>query len=132
MIVRFKSNLLVVTAESEEERESLVCWSGDLDGDAFILKLQDPQTFCLLSAGPEAEVRREPITRRRSVVPDGKRRRRHSKNQSRRRYYAKHRAIRFANRFWNPSDGTKEEAESEPNQEILVEENMQSVHPVDQ
>ncbi|MBU6172627.1 MAG: hypothetical protein KGQ60_02425 [Planctomycetes bacterium] len=42
-------------------------------------------------------------------MPDGKRRRRHSKNQSRRRYYAKHRAIRFANRFWNPCDITKVE-----------------------
>lgn len=61
MIVRFKSNLLVVTAETEDERESLVCWSGDLDGYAFILKQQDPQSFRLISAGPEAEVRREPI-----------------------------------------------------------------------
>lgn len=61
MIVRFKSNLLVVTAGSEDERESLVGWPGDLDGYAFILKRQDPQTFCLIAAGPEAEVRREPI-----------------------------------------------------------------------
>ncbi len=61
MIVRLKSNLLVVTAESEDERESLVCWSGDLDGNAFLLKLQDKQTFCLISLGLEAELRSEPI-----------------------------------------------------------------------
>ena len=61
MIVRFKSDLLVVSAESEDERESLVCWSEDLEGCVFILKRQDEQTFRLISAGPEAEARREPI-----------------------------------------------------------------------
>jgi len=61
MIVRFKSNLLVVSAESEAERESLVCWSKDLNGCVFILKGVDEQTFRLISAGPEAEARREPI-----------------------------------------------------------------------
>lgn len=70
MIVRFQSNLLVVTAESEDERESLVCWSEDLDGCVFILKRQDEQTFRLISAGPELEARREPINvTSRSLAP---------------------------------------------------------------
>ncbi|MEM7454853.1 MAG: hypothetical protein AAF456_10935, partial [Planctomycetota bacterium] len=35
------------------------------------------------------------------AMPDGKRRRRHSENPARRRWYAQHRARRFATRLWN-------------------------------
>ena len=61
MIVRLKQNLLVVTAESEQERESLVLWGGEVDGHIFRLTLQDAQTFRLTAIGPEAEARHEPI-----------------------------------------------------------------------
>lgn len=61
MIVRLKSDLLVVTAESEEERGALVAWAANVDSHAFVLRLQDSQTFRLTSLGPEAEARREPI-----------------------------------------------------------------------
>ena len=61
MMVRLKENLLVVTAESEEERESLVLWGGSLNGYVFRLTLQDSQTFRLMVVGPEAEACREPI-----------------------------------------------------------------------
>jgi predicted NAD-dependent protein-ADP-ribosyltransferase YbiA (DUF1768 family) len=61
MIVRLKQSLLIVTAEGEEERESLLSWGGELDGHVFRLTLQDSQTFRLTAIGPEAEVRREPI-----------------------------------------------------------------------
>ena len=61
MIVRLKHRLLVVTAESEAERESLSSWGGELDGHVFRLTLQDSQTFRLTAIGPEAEARREPI-----------------------------------------------------------------------
>ncbi len=33
-------------------------------------------------------------------MPDGNRRRRHSDNQAKRRWYAQHRAHRFRKRFW--------------------------------
>ena len=61
MIVRLKENLLVVTAESHEERESLVSWGGGVDGYVFRLTLQDAQTFRMTVVGPEAEACREPI-----------------------------------------------------------------------
>jgi predicted NAD-dependent protein-ADP-ribosyltransferase YbiA (DUF1768 family) len=61
MIVRFKTNLLVVTAEGEEERASLLSWCSELDGYVFRLSLQDSQTFRLTALGPEAEACREPI-----------------------------------------------------------------------
>jgi predicted NAD-dependent protein-ADP-ribosyltransferase YbiA (DUF1768 family) len=61
MIVRLKKNLLIVSAESEQERQSLVAWAGELDGNVFLLKLQDGQTFRLTNLGSEADVRREPI-----------------------------------------------------------------------
>jgi hypothetical protein len=34
------------------------------------------------------------------TMPDGKRKRRHSQNQAKRRWYAMHRARRFKRRFW--------------------------------
>lgn len=36
-------------------------------------------------------------------MPDGKRKRRHSSNEAKRRWYALHRARRFKRRFWNLS-----------------------------
>ena len=33
-------------------------------------------------------------------MPDGKRKRRHSKDKAKRTWYAAHRAARFAKRFW--------------------------------
>jgi hypothetical protein len=35
-------------------------------------------------------------------MPDGKRKRRHSRDQAKRRWYALHRARRFRRRFWPP------------------------------
>lgn len=61
MIVRLKQRLLIVTAESEQERESLLSWAEECDGHVFRLTLQDSQTFRLLAIGPEAEACREPI-----------------------------------------------------------------------
>ena len=61
MIVRMKENLLVVSAESDQERESLVSWGSGADGYVFRLTLQDAQTFRLTAVGPEAEACREPI-----------------------------------------------------------------------
>jgi hypothetical protein len=34
-------------------------------------------------------------------MPDGKRKRRHSDNMAKRRWYAQHRARRFRRRFWS-------------------------------
>jgi predicted NAD-dependent protein-ADP-ribosyltransferase YbiA (DUF1768 family) len=61
MIVRFKESLLIVTAENEEERGSLVAWSEKLDGYVLRLTLQDSQTFRLTAIGPEEKACREPI-----------------------------------------------------------------------
>jgi predicted NAD-dependent protein-ADP-ribosyltransferase YbiA (DUF1768 family) len=59
--VRLKPNLLIVTAESEDEVRELIEWAGQFDGHAFSLKLQDGQTFCLKGLGPQADACREPI-----------------------------------------------------------------------
>ncbi|HEV7240523.1 MAG TPA: NADAR family protein [Thermoanaerobaculia bacterium] len=61
MKVRLKLNLIVVTAESDEERETVVGWGREVDGHVFALKLQDAQTFRLTALGPRAEACREPI-----------------------------------------------------------------------
>jgi len=37
------------------------------------------------------------------IMPDGKRKRRHSANQAKRTWYALHRAVRFAKRFGWPN-----------------------------
>jgi hypothetical protein len=37
-------------------------------------------------------------------MPDGKRKRRHSENLSKRRWYARHRSLRFARRFFGLGD----------------------------
>jgi predicted NAD-dependent protein-ADP-ribosyltransferase YbiA (DUF1768 family) len=61
MKVRLKPGLIVVTAESAEERESLVQWGRGADEHVFVLKLQDEQTFRLTGLGPRADACREPI-----------------------------------------------------------------------
>jgi predicted NAD-dependent protein-ADP-ribosyltransferase YbiA (DUF1768 family) len=61
MKVRLKPNLIVVTAESPEEREAVADWARQVDGHVFALKLQDGQTFRLTALGPRAEACREPI-----------------------------------------------------------------------
>jgi predicted NAD-dependent protein-ADP-ribosyltransferase YbiA (DUF1768 family) len=61
MKVRLKPNLLVVTAESAEELQTLAAWARTVDGHVFNLKLQDEQTFRLTALGPRAEACREPI-----------------------------------------------------------------------
>lgn len=61
MQVRLKPNLLVVTAESDEERETVAGWAREVDGHVFVLTLQDEQTFRLTALGPRAEACREPI-----------------------------------------------------------------------
>ena len=61
MKVRLKPNLVVVTAESAEEREELVQWGREVDGHVFALKLQDAQTFRLSALGTRADACREPI-----------------------------------------------------------------------
>lgn len=61
MIVRLKPNLIVVTAESADEREAVSTWAQAMDGHVFALKLQDAQTFRLTALGPRAEACREPI-----------------------------------------------------------------------
>ena len=41
-------------------------------------------------------------------MPDGNRRRRHSDNQAKRRWYAQHRARRFRKRFWSGYTDTRQ------------------------
>jgi predicted NAD-dependent protein-ADP-ribosyltransferase YbiA (DUF1768 family) len=62
MKVRLKSNLIVVTAESLEERESLAVWSSTAEGHVFALVLQpDGQTFRLNDLGLREVACREPL-----------------------------------------------------------------------
>src|SRR5437763_12781891 len=61
MKVRLKPNLIVVTAESDEERATLADWAQEVDGHVFALKLQDGQTFRLSGLGARADACREPI-----------------------------------------------------------------------
>lgn len=61
MKVRLKPNLIIVTAETGEERESLGSWTTLVDGHVFAMKLQDSQTFRLTDLGPRPEACREPI-----------------------------------------------------------------------
>ena len=41
-------------------------------------------------------------------MPDGKRKRRHSTNPARRRWYANHRARRFARRIWEAANADQD------------------------
>src|SRR5438045_3400389 len=61
MKVRLKSNLIVVTAESDEELQAVAAWAGEVEGHVFALKLQDRQTFRLTDLGPRPDACREPI-----------------------------------------------------------------------
>ena len=61
MIVRLKNNLVVITADSPEERESMAAWLKTADGHAFVVSPQDSQTFKLHGLGPRQEACREPI-----------------------------------------------------------------------
>lgn len=61
MKVRLKEALLIVTAESDEERQAVAEWAVGVDGHVFSLVLQDRQTIRLTSLGPRADACREPI-----------------------------------------------------------------------
>lgn len=61
MIVRLKNRLIVVTAESDEERAALGSFSQAAAGSVFAFHDQDPRTFRLSGLGPRAEACREPI-----------------------------------------------------------------------
>ncbi len=61
MKVRLKQNLLIVTAETEEEKASLTSWAASFDNHVFALKHQDEQTFRLTGLGPRPAACREPI-----------------------------------------------------------------------
>ena len=61
MKVRLKPNLIVVTAESAEELQTVAAWAKDVDRHVFALQTQDGQTFRLTDLGPRLEVCREPI-----------------------------------------------------------------------
>jgi predicted NAD-dependent protein-ADP-ribosyltransferase YbiA (DUF1768 family) len=61
MKVRLKQNLIIVTAESAQEREMVTGWAKEVNGHVFALRLQDEQTFRLSALGPRLEACREPI-----------------------------------------------------------------------
>jgi len=70
MIVRLKDKLLVVTGETDEERQSVTEFASSMNQRAFALVHQDPQTFRLSDLGPIPEACREPINiSSRSVSP---------------------------------------------------------------
>ena len=66
MKVRLKQNLLIVTAETEEEKASLTSWAASFDNHVFALKLQDEQTFRLTSLGPRPMLAGSRLTSRRA------------------------------------------------------------------
>ena len=61
MKLRFKENLLVVTAESDDEKATLASWAAAKDGHVFALYHQDGQTLRLADLGPCAEACREVV-----------------------------------------------------------------------
>ena len=61
MKVRLKDHLLIITAESEEEKQAVAAWAPDKHGHVFALRHQDSQTFLLTDLGPRLEACREPI-----------------------------------------------------------------------
>jgi predicted NAD-dependent protein-ADP-ribosyltransferase YbiA (DUF1768 family) len=61
MKVRLKPGLIIVTAESSEERATLAEWARPTHGHIFVLTHQDEQTFRLTDLGPRADACREPI-----------------------------------------------------------------------
>jgi hypothetical protein len=61
MRVLLKHHLIVITAESEEERAAVAAWASARDGRVFALTHQDNQTCLLKDLGPRAIACREPI-----------------------------------------------------------------------
>lgn len=61
MKVRLKRRLLVVTAETDDERRVIGEWGAQADGEVFALFRQDERTVRLTGLGPRAEACREPI-----------------------------------------------------------------------
>lgn len=61
MKVRFKPNLIVVTAESEEERAIASAEAAVRNAHVFVLVQQDARTFRLMDLGLRADACREPI-----------------------------------------------------------------------
>ena len=61
MIVRLKETLLLVTAESEEERTQISDWAAKTHGHAFVVVQQDPRTVRLTDLGAEPVACRLPI-----------------------------------------------------------------------
>ena len=61
MKVRMRPNLLVVTAESDDERIELDNWLESRAGHAFALTRQDPQTMRFADLGTIADACREPL-----------------------------------------------------------------------
>ncbi len=61
MKVLLKDGLLVVAAETDEERASVEAWAAGVDRHAFVLKAQGSGAFRLVDIGPRSEACREPI-----------------------------------------------------------------------
>jgi predicted NAD-dependent protein-ADP-ribosyltransferase YbiA (DUF1768 family) len=61
MKVRLKEDLLVITAETADEEESLSEWTARVDGHVFVLKRQDAMSFRLTDLGPRESACRVPI-----------------------------------------------------------------------
>jgi predicted NAD-dependent protein-ADP-ribosyltransferase YbiA (DUF1768 family) len=61
MKVRLKSNLLVITAETEDEIAEVAAWSAHGDDHVFALRTQAAASFRLVDLGPRPGACREPI-----------------------------------------------------------------------
>ena len=61
MRVRLKDGLMIVSPESETERHELALWSAGRDRHMLGLRVQGDGTLRLQDAGPEVEVRSQPI-----------------------------------------------------------------------
>lgn len=61
MRVLFKPDLIIITAQSDEERASLDEWAVQKAGMVYALFHQDEQTVRLTALGPRADACREPI-----------------------------------------------------------------------
>jgi len=61
MRIILKTGIVVISAESEEERESVQSWAKTMDNHAFVLMHQDEQTFRMADLGLRPIACREPI-----------------------------------------------------------------------
>ena len=61
MIVRFKPGLVIVTAETESEKQLLGSHAMSNDGHLFVLRRQDDRTLKMLHCGLREDVCREPL-----------------------------------------------------------------------